>query len=113
MWTKHHKRRRTGALIVPAIAAMFLTYFGFHAFHGEYGIYNKYRLEERVAGLEAQLHDLTATRKALEQRVQLMHDGTLERDMLDEQARRALNVSLPREITIMRDRIEWPDGRAN
>lgn len=105
MWTRHHKRRRTGALIVPAIAAMFLTYFGFHAFHGEYGIYNKYRLEARVARLEAQLQDLTARRKALEKRVQLMHDGTLERDMLDEQARRALNVSLPREITIMRDQI--------
>ena len=34
MWTRQHKKRNTGALIVPAIAALFLTYFGFHAFHG-------------------------------------------------------------------------------
>ena len=37
----------------------------------------------------------------LEQRVRLMHDGTLEKDMLDEQARRALNLSQADEITIM------------
>ncbi|TIX07912.1 MAG: septum formation initiator family protein, partial [Mesorhizobium sp.] len=36
-----------------------------------------------------------------ERRVQLMHEGTLEKDMLDEQARKALNLSQPDEITIM------------
>ena len=44
----------------------------------------------------------TARRLALEERVALMRDGTLERDMLDEQARRALNMSAADEITIMR-----------
>ena len=37
----------------------------------------------------------------LERRVQLLHDGTLEKDMLDEQARSALNLSQADEITIM------------
>ena len=36
--------------------------------------------------------------------MQLLHDGTLEKDMLDEQARKALNFSQADEITIMRDR---------
>ena len=35
--------------------------------------------------------------------MQLLHDGTLEKDMLDEQARRALNLSHADEITIMLD----------
>jgi cell division protein FtsB len=104
MWTRQHKKRNTGALIVPAIAALFLTYFGFHAFHGEYGIYSKFRLEERVASLQAKYDDIEAERVRLERRVQLLHDGTLEKDMLDEQARRALNLSLPDEITILRTR---------
>ena len=104
MWTRQKKKRNTGALIVPAIAAVFLSYFGFHAFHGEYGIYSKYRLEERVAGLEANLARVTAERTHLEQRVQLLHDGTLEKDMLDEHARRSLNLALPDEIIIMRPR---------
>ncbi|TIW05882.1 MAG: septum formation initiator family protein, partial [Mesorhizobium sp.] len=42
-----------------------------------------------------------ARRVDLQRRVQLMHQGTLEKDMLDEQARRALNMSHADEITIM------------
>ncbi len=102
MWTRQHKKRNTGALIVPAITAVFLSYFGYHAFNGDYGIYSKYRLEEQVALRQVELDRLTAERIKLEQRVQLMHDGTLEKDMLDEHARRALNLALPDEIVIMR-----------
>lgn len=102
MWTRQHKKRNTGALIVPAITAAFLSYFGFHAFNGDYGIYSKYRLEEQVALRQAELDRLTAERVKLERRVQLLHDGTLEKDMLDENARRALNLALPDEIVIMR-----------
>ena len=79
-----------------------MTYFGFHAYHGEFGIYSKYQLEERAAELQAQLDVVHAARVGLERRVQLLHDGTLEKDMLDEQARKALNLSQPDEITIMR-----------
>jgi cell division protein FtsB len=104
MWTRQRKKRNTGALIVPAITAVFLTYFGYHAYHGEYGIYSKYRLEERVGELEATLAVVRAQRVKLEQRVQLLHDGTLDRDMLDEQARRALNLALPTEVVIMYDK---------
>ena len=102
MWTRQHRQRNTGRLIVPAISAVFLSYFGFHAYHGEYGIYSKYRLESRVAELQGQLGEIQAQRIELERRVQLLHDGTLEKDMVDEQARKALNLSHEDEITIMR-----------
>ena len=103
MWTRHHKNRNTGRLIVPAIAVLFLAYFGFHAYHGEFGIYSKYQLEARGLELTAELATNKAQRHAMERRVQLLHDGTLEKDMLDEQARRALNLSHSDEITIMLD----------
>lgn len=102
MWTRHHKQRKTGRLIVPTIAAAFLSYFGFHAFNGEFGIYSKYRLQARMVELQAELDAIQKQRSELERRVQLLHDGTLEKDMLDEQVRRALNVSHADEITIMR-----------
>lgn len=101
MWTRHHKNRNTGRLIVPAISALFLAYFGFHAFNGEFGIYSKYKLEARAIELQGDLDKVRAERLEMERRVQLMHDGTLEKDMLDEQARRALNLSHSDEITIM------------
>ncbi len=101
MWTRQHKQRNTGRLIVPMISALFLAYFGFHAYHGEFGIYSKYQLEARAAELRQRLDTLRGQRMQLEHRVKLLHDGTLEKDMLDEQARRALNLSQSDEITIM------------
>ncbi|QPC93162.1 septum formation initiator family protein [Mesorhizobium sp. INR15] len=101
MWTRQHKQRNTGRLIIPSLCVAFLAYFGFHAYHGEFGIYSKYRLEAQTAELQGELDAVKARRVELERRVRLMHDGTLEKDMLDEQARRALNVSQADEITIM------------
>ena len=102
MWTRQHKQTNTGRLIVPALAAMFLSYFGFHAYHGEFGIYSKYRLEARAVELQAKLDTVRAQRMSVERRVQMLHDGSLEKDMLDEQARNALNMSHADELTIMR-----------
>ena len=102
MWTRQHKERKTGRLIVPALAVLFLSYFGFHAYHGEFGIYSKYRLQDRTVELQAKLDTVRSQRIELERRVQLPHDGTLEKDMLDEQARKALNLSHSDEITIIR-----------
>lgn len=102
MWTRQHKRRNTGRLIVPSIAILFLAYFGFHAYHGEYGLYSKFRLEQRAGELEGELGNLKAQRESLEHRVALLHDGTLEKDMLDEQARRALNLAQKDEVVIYR-----------
>jgi cell division protein FtsB len=101
MWTRQHKQRNTGRLIIPTLCAAVLAYFGFHAYHGEFGIYSKYRMQAQIAELESQLAAVKARRTELEQRVRLMQDGSLEKDMLDEQARRALNVSLKDELTIM------------
>lgn len=102
MWTRQYKKRNTGRLIVPALTALFLGYFGYHAFHGEFGIYSKYRLKERTVELSAVLEKKRRTRHELDARVALVRDGTLEKDMLDEQARGALNMSAPDEVTIMR-----------
>jgi len=102
MWTRQHKKRWTGALIVPAITAVFLSYFGFHAFQGEYGIYAKYRLEARTEALLAELENVRQERRTLEHRVQLLADGTLEKDMLEEQARRSLNLAHKDELIIFR-----------
>jgi cell division protein FtsB len=102
MWTRQHKQRNTGRLIVPAVSAVFLSYFGFHAYNGEFGIWSKYRYEAEAVELQARLDAIRARRTEMERRVQLLHDGTLEKDMLDEQARRALNLSQVDEIVILR-----------
>ena len=102
MWTKQKRKSRRGRLIVPLLSVLFFSYFGFHAYHGEYGLYSTIKLQEQTKLLQAQLDAITASRVELERQVQLMHDGTIEKDMLDEQARKALNMTRPDEVTIMR-----------
>lgn len=101
MWTRQYKQRKTGRLIIPALCAACVAYFGFHTYHGQYGINSRERIEVQTARLQEQLDKLRAERSELEKRVRLLHDGTLEKDMLDELARKTLNMSGPDEVIIM------------
>jgi cell division protein FtsB len=103
LWTRHHRQRNTGRLIVPGLAVAVLSYFGFHAYHGEYGMNAKYQTETRIAEARQRLETTISDRKELEQRVQLLHDGTIEQDMLDEYARRTLGYTRADEVVIMID----------
>lgn len=100
MWTRHHKSRIYGRLVVPVIAACFMGYFGYHSIHGEYGMKAAERFEAHKAINERKLEKLVGERQALERRVKMLSDGSLLRDALDEQARYALNLLRPDEIVI-------------
>ena len=100
MWTRHHKKRRLGRFVMPAITIAFVSYFGYHSVHGSYGLKATEAMEaERIQRVQ-ELSELTAARTKLEKQVQLLSDGSLDRDMLDEQARAALNLSKVNEIVI-------------
>ncbi|PSJ64379.1 FtsB family cell division protein [Kumtagia ephedrae] len=101
MWTRQYRPRKTGRLIVPALAAVVLSYFGYHVYHGEFGINSKDQLRARATVLQAQLDRTRSERVALEGKVRMLRDGSIDKDMLDEQARRALNLSHADEVTIM------------
>lgn len=101
MWTRHHKKRRFGRFVVPAITVAFLSYFSYHSIHGDLGLHATERFERLQFEKAAELAKLTATRTALERQVELMSDGSLERDMIDEMSRYQLNVSRPDEIVIL------------
>jgi cell division protein FtsB len=102
MWTRQTKRTHRSKFILPALTLLCLSYFGFHAFHGSYGIYSSEQLSARKDALTDQLETLTRQREALERQVALLQDSRLERDMLDEEARRALNFTQASDLTILR-----------
>lgn len=104
MWTKQKRKSIKGRLIVPVLATAFLSYFGFHAYTGAYGIYSKEQLQAQTVVLNKQLADLTEQRESLERQVSQLRDGSIDKDILDEQARRALNLSHADEVTIIVDR---------
>lgn len=100
MWTRHHKKRKLGRLVMPLIAVAFLSYLGYHSIHGGYGLKATEQFDRQIVERQTRLDELTKKRLILEKEVQLMSDGSLERDMLDEKARLALNMSRSDEIVI-------------
>lgn len=88
-------------MAVPLVCALLTSYFIYHGVHGRYGVDALTELREEARHLEYRLAGLKNDRKELEARVLLLHDGTLEADMLDERARRELNLLAPNEIAIL------------
>lgn len=77
-----------------------LGYFGFHAFNGQYGIRAHITMKSKIDVLQAKLDGLQKQRSVLESRVTLLSQGTMERDMVDEQIRRQLNMARENEIVL-------------
>ena len=102
MHTIQKRKSFLGKLVVPALTSAVLAYFVLHAETGQYGSEAKVSLTRQLAERNAQYSELVSERDALERRVRAMTDGTLEKDMIDENARRALNVVRDDEIVILR-----------
>ncbi len=100
MWTRHHKKKKYGRLILTAVTIAFLSYFGYHSIHGDYGLRAGQEFERIRKERAAELDKLVAHRTALEKEVGLLSDGSLDEDIIDEKARYQLNMSRPDEIVI-------------
>lgn len=101
MWTKQKRRSIKGQFILPLMTLCVLGYFGYHIYHGEYGLYSRIKVEEHIDALNAELDTLSSSRMNIEKKVMLLKDGHIEKDMLDEYARKNLNLSKPNELTIL------------
>ena len=98
MRTQFRKQRSWIRWIVPALSVACFAYFGFHSWHGAYGLNSAEALELRRVELTERLASLTERRQHLERKVMLMSDGAVEADMLDERARLFLNVAREDEV---------------
>ena len=86
---------------LPSTALAFLiVYFAFHAMTGERGLLSWSARSETLAVKSAQLNKLKAQRMDMEARAQLLRDGSLSRDLLEERARSLLGFADPRDYVI-------------
>ena len=99
--TRHHTRSLAGRMITPLATMLVLGYFAFHAFSGQYGIRARIAFDAKETELSTRLAALEAVRARVETRVQLLREGSIERDMLDERSRHALNLVRRDEIVLM------------
>jgi cell division protein FtsB len=102
MATRQRKQSRVRPLLLPAVCLLLLGYFGYHAVEGDYGYHAFQKLKAREIGLIDQLARLQDERRALDRRVALMRPESLDPDMIEERARRALNVARADDIVILR-----------
>ncbi len=100
--TRQTRNNPLTRLIVPALSLVLLAYFFYHAWSGRYGIESMRRMREEAVHLEFELAATKLKRRSIEERVALLRDGTIERDMLDEQARGALNLLQGDEVAILK-----------
>lgn len=106
MATRQHRPSRLRRFVLPVVTALFLGYFAYHAFHGEYGIAGRALLESRASQLNGELIRLAEERDHLELRVRLLRGPAIDQDLADERAREALNVVHPYELVVLRPRVE-------
>ena len=100
MTTRQRRNSTRHRLLLPLGAFAVMAYFGYHSFNGDYGIWARDRMNREAIGLEADLANLKAERMALQERAKLLRPDSLDPDMIDERARRNLNVLKSDELVI-------------
>ncbi len=88
----------------PVIVLILLyLYLGMHLLSGRSGLFQLAEMREQKLQLQTRLDKLEQKRLALEGRAERLRANSLDLDMLDEQARKMLNVSYTNEIIIWLD----------
>jgi len=98
--------RRVRPLAPHLAVAGVIAFFLGHALHGDGGLLAYMQLKERLEAARETRAELVAQREHLAHRVELLKPGTLDPDMLEEQARRVLNYAHPDEVVILLDDAE-------
>ena len=83
-----------------AALALLIFYFGYHAFTGEGGLLQSDKRDATLTAKAEELKAVTAQRRDLEVRAQLLRDTSLSADLLEERARSLLGFADPRDYVI-------------
>ena len=87
-------------LLVCCVCLALLGYFCWQGFYGFRSIHYREKLSGQVATVAADLNAVLHQRKALEARVQMVRPGSVDADLIDELARRDLNMGKMSEVVV-------------
>jgi cell division protein FtsB len=98
-------RRGVRSLLVTLalylVSGAAVSYFMFHAQHGARGIAARDTLKQDIRELHGELAALTSERSLWEQRLALVRDDAVDRDLLEESARATLGRVHKNDVLIM------------
>lgn len=93
-----------GVLVIPAISAAAIAYFGYYTLWGTRGLLALADVQARLSVQQEQLSSLSDQRAHLERRIRLLRSGMEDRDLVEEIARGQMLDSTPGQIAVPRDR---------
>ena len=94
-------RRRARFVVGPVLGICAVSYFTYHAIHGDRGILALRQYTQKVEMALDKNEVLVAHRRVLENRVKRLHPAHLDPDMLEERVRVMANYGYPDEIVVL------------
>jgi cell division protein FtsB len=94
-------RRQLSLILAPMLGLSLSAYFAYNLVGGERGLVAWTNLSQALAEARDQAATVKAERQALERRVAMLQPQHIEPDLLDEQARAALNLVGPNDVVIL------------
>lgn len=97
------RRLRTvlSALLLYALSGAASTYFIWHALNDERGLKTQEDYERQIASLRQDLQNLQKESRGWERKISLLRGKTIDRDLLDEEARARLGRVDPDDLVVM------------
>ena len=85
-----------GFVLLSAI----ISFFGFHIVSGERGLLARPGIKLKIVQAEEQLELLNKQKRFLQQRIALLHSGSIDADILAETARSELGLYGPNDVIV-------------
>lgn len=89
--------------VVPIVGILVLTYFVYHSIEGDRGLRAWYKLDREIEMAEARVSQSRDVHAGWQRKVNTMRPDSINSDMLEEQARRLLNLVDPNAIILVDD----------
>ena len=96
-------KKRIRPILTSTLAIGVVGYFLYHVAQGDRGLIAMLQLLRRLDVAQETVETLEKDREVWANRINLLKPKTLNKDMLDEQARRQLGLAEPDEVVIMDD----------
>ena len=84
-------------LVLNILISLLLIYFVFHSIYGNRGMIAYFKLNQKFEKSYVELEALRAERIEINNRVKMLRPESLDKDMLDQQARNILGLASPKE----------------
>lgn len=92
--------RKARQIVEPLVGALIISYFVYHAVQGDRGLMAWWNLRYEIEKTTFEREEVSAEKRAIEQRVSLLRPESLDRDMLEERARLMLGAVAGDELII-------------